>query len=271
VRLHDRADRLIHSASLFPPLFALAVTLTCLAVPSLLLAQQSDPPVIRPRPFATGEKLTYAITWLAIRAGTAIMGVVDGGMAHDRPALKLVTTATASPFVSTFYPVNTSVESLIDAETLTPHRLIFHRREGRRKNDFDVTFHRSSNTVTSIKDGHAANLTVPADVQDAISSLYYARASLPIRVGSRFVLNVHHDQKNYRLVVVGEGVESVKGSWGETEAIRVLVVMPFQGIFLNEGNIRVWLTRDARRLPLMMKAKVLIGTVVATLIDGFAG
>ena len=40
------------------------------------------------------------------------------------------------------------------------------------------------------------------------------------------------------------------------ETIRVLVVMPFEGIFLNKGNIRVWFTNDARRIPLRMKAKV---------------
>ena len=45
--------------------------------------------------------------------------------------------------------------------------------------------------------------------------------------------------------------------------------MPFQGIFLNEGNIRVWLTNDARRVPVMMKAKVIIGSIVARLVDGF--
>ncbi|MFM8552322.1 MAG: DUF3108 domain-containing protein [Nitrospiraceae bacterium] len=44
--------------------------------------------------------------------------------------------------------------------------------------------------------------------------------------------------------------------------------MPFQGIFLNEGNIRIWLTNDSRRVPVVMKAKVKIGSVVATLVEG---
>ena len=82
-------------------------------------------------------------------------------------------------------------------------------------------------------------------------------------------MTVHHDQKNYRLEVQIEAVEKVKGPWGEVEALRVLAIMPFQGIFLNEGNIRVWLTNDARRVPVMMKAKVIIGSIVARLVDGF--
>jgi hypothetical protein len=44
--------------------------------------------------------------------------------------------------------------------------------------------------------------------------------------------------------------------------------MPFQGLFLNQGNIRVWFTNDARRIPVRMKAKVIIGSIVADLISG---
>ena len=62
-----------------------------------------------------------------------------------------------------------------------------------------------------------------------------------------------------------EGIETLKGAWGERETIRVLVVMPFKGIFLNEGNLRIWLTNDDQRVPVKMKAKVVIGSVVAEL------
>jgi hypothetical protein len=48
----------------------------------------------------------------------------------------------------------------------------------------------------------------------------------------------------------------------------VLVIMPFQGLFLNQGNIRVWFTNDDRRIPVRMKAKVIIGSIVADLVSG---
>jgi hypothetical protein len=64
-----------------------------------------------------------------------------------------------------------------------------------------------------------------------------------------------------------ESLDKVAAPWGEAEALRILAIMPFQGIFLNEGNIRVWLTNDARRLPLQMKAKVIIGSIVASLTE----
>ena len=65
-----------------------------------------------------------------------------------------------------------------------------------------------------------------------------------------------------------EEIEIVSGPWGQVETARVLVVMPFQGLFLNQGNIRVWFTNDDRRIPVRMKAKVIIGSIVADLVSG---
>lgn len=219
-----------------------------------------------PHPFAAGERLTYAITFLGMRAGTAVMEVQETEPIADHAALKLITTAKSSPAVTKFYPVDNRVESTVDAQSLAPYHLVFTRREGKKKNDFDVTFHHAEGTVLSVKDGVGETLPIPADTHDLVSCLYYIRSLPSIRPGSAVVLNIHHDKKNYRVEVRPEGVEKVKGAQGEVETLRLLVVMPFQGLFLNEGNIRVWVTNDAHRIPVMMKAKIIIGSVVARLI-----
>lgn len=220
------------------------------------------------RPFAAGERLTYALSWLSLRAGTAVLEVSESQPLHDRPALQLLTTARSSALLSTFYPVDNRVESTVDAETLVPQRMMFRRREGKRKNDFDVTFRHAEGTALSIKDGAADTIPIPPATHDALSCLYYLRTLPTLVPGSSVVINIHHDRKNYRLEVRVEGLERVKAPWGEVETVRVLAIMPFKGIFLNEGNIRVWLTNDVRRVPVMMKAKVIIGSVVARLIAG---
>jgi hypothetical protein len=38
---------------------------------------------------------------------------------------------------------------------------------------------------------------------------------------------------------------------------------------MNQGNIRVWVTNDDRKTPLRMKAKVVLGSIVADLVNGF--
>ena len=220
------------------------------------------------RSFQVGEQLTYEISWLNITAGTAVMAVNGAGTDGDRPLAKLITTTRSSPMITKFFPVDNQVESIVDSATLLPEHLTFRRREGKKKEDIEYTFHQKEGTVTVIKGGTTETLEMPPGTQDVISCLYYARSELSLQPGSVLTMNVHHDKKNRKVDVRVEVIEIVSGPWGEVETARVLVVMPFQGLFLNQGNIRVWFTNDDRRIPVRMKAKVIIGSIVADLVSG---
>jgi hypothetical protein len=229
-------------------------------------APSGDPPSVRP--FHVGEQLTYEISWLNITAGTAVMAVSGAGADGDRPLAKLITTAQSRPAITKFFPVDNRVESIVDPATLLPEHLTFKRREGKKKEDIEYTFHQKEGAVTVVKGGTTETLEMLPGTQDVISCLYYARSALSLQPGSSLTMNVYHDKKNRKLDVRVEEIETVSGSWGEIETARVLVVMPFQGLFLNQGNIRVWFTNDDRRIPVRMKAKVVIGSIVADLVSG---
>ena len=220
------------------------------------------------RSFQVGEELTYEISWLNITAGTAVMAVSDAGTDGGRPLAKLITTTQSRPAITKFFPVDNRVESIVDPATLLPEHLTFKRREGKKKEDFEYTFHQKDGTVTVVKGTTTETLHIPPGTHDVISCLYYARSTLSFQPGSTLTMNVHHDKKNHKLDVRVEEIETLSGPWGEAQTARVLVVMPFQGLFLNQGNIRVWFTNDDRRIPVRMKAKVIIGSIVADLVSG---
>lgn len=231
--------------------------------------RQEQPVAPPPLPFSAGERLSFDLTWLAMRAGVATMEVEEHEAQEGRSQIQLSLIARSSPVVTKFYPVDNRVASTVDIESFLPRHMTFARREGKRSNDFDYTFRHSEGLVTAVKDGARTELPIPMDAQDAISCLYFVRKVLPMVPGASLVMNVHHDNKNYKLEVRVEALEMLKGSWGKRQTARVLVIMPFQGIFLNEGNIRVWFTTDDRRVPVRMKAKVIIGSIVAELMEGY--
>jgi hypothetical protein len=241
---------------------ALCVFWVGLSVP----ADAGESPLSPARPFRVGERLTYDITFLNISAGTAVMEVSSG--AGDHPSGKFITTAVSSPKVTRFFPVDNRVESLTDLTTLLPEHMTFRRREGKKKEDIEYIFNRKDNTVSATRGGVTELVPVPADTQDLISCLYYVRSLLPLKQGASQVLTVYHDKKIRQVEVRVDKIEMLEGPWGTLETAQVLVIMPFQGIFLNQGNIRVWFTTDDRRIPLRMKAKVIIGSIVADLVDG---
>ncbi|HSF68242.1 MAG TPA: DUF3108 domain-containing protein [Nitrospiraceae bacterium] len=232
---------------------------------AVLWAGVGNPPLARS--LQVGERLTYDISWLNITAGTAVMTVGAAGTDGDRTLAKLITTAQSRPVITKFFPVDNRVESILDPATLLPEHLMFKRREGKKKEDIEYLFHQKEGEVTVVKGGMTERLQMTPGTQDIISCLYYARSVLSLQPGASLTINVYHDKKNRKLDVHVEEIETISGSWGEVETARVLVVMPFQGIFLNKGNIRVWFTNDERRIPVRMKAKVIIGSIVADLVS----
>ena len=217
----------------------------------------------------TGERLTYDISWLNILAGTAVMEVQKDGAAGDSLRAKLVTTAQSRPAISKFFPVDNRVESEFDLRAQLPQHMVFRRREGKNKEDIEYTFHHAEGTVTVVREGTTKTVPIPAGTHDLISCLYYVRNQLPLTPGASLILNVYHDKKNRQVEVRVESIEMLEGAWGRVETAQVIVIMPFKGLFINKGNIRVWFTTDERRIPVRMKAKVIIGAIVADLVDGF--
>jgi hypothetical protein len=225
----------------------------------------ADSPTIGQNHVRIGERLTYTLSWGKISAGTAVLEVTGRQILGGQSFIKLLHTARSNDFVSIFYPVNNRVESFLDEEAMLPARLSFKRREGKRKNDIDVVFDQSAHVATVTKDGQTETLAIPPQVQDTLSCLYLFR-SLPLSsVGDTVGIEVYHDKKNYHLELRVEGFEKMQSPLGEVETVRVLAIMPFRGLFLNEGNIRVWFTNDAARVPILMRAKVTIGSISATL------
>lgn len=224
------------------------------------------------RPFTVGERLTYEVSWLNLTAAIAVMEVAPTeGRGGTASLAKLIGTAQSTPIITKFFPVDNRVESELDLETLTPEHLTFRRREGKKKEDIEYTFHQKEGTVTAVRGGTTESVSIPVGTHDIISCLYYTRAVLPPKPGASLKMNVYHDKKNRPVEVRVEGIETLEGGWGKAETVRVRVIMPFHGLFMNKGDIHVWVTNDERRTPVRMKAKVVLGAIVADLVDGWSG
>ncbi len=214
------------------------------------------------------ENYRYSISLWGVPAGHAYMKNETLVDADGRSARHLTTTIRSNDFISFFFPVKNHVDSLVDSRTMLPRHLFFQRREGSRHEQFDVTFDHVTNQVTVLKDGKRSIHSILPGTHDPLSCLYFLRTMPNLEPDSSVYLPIHHDRKNYKVEVKVEAVESISGPWGEVEAIRLLAIMPFRGIFLNEGNIRFWLTNTKERIPVMMEARVIVGSVRA-LIDGW--
>ncbi len=223
-------------------------------------------------PFKPGEKLTYDISWSnIIHAGTAVMEVREEKKADGKIVYHLISTAHSSGLVSKFYAVSDTIVSAFDAKNLRPVSFSLDQSHGKRKKKRNMTFNQKEGTVTVLSDGQQNTYPVPADIQDPLSSLYYVRTKQDFIIGKPVIVNVHEDDKNWAVEVNVLGKEKLKTSSGELNTIKLKTYPKYEGVFQNKGEIYIWLTDDARKIPVLMKSTISIGSIVSTLVDARAG
>ncbi len=217
-------------------------------------------------PFGHGERLVYEISWYSLVGGTASLDVEEADR-DGTPIFRVRSVAKSNSFVSMFFPVEDRIESLIDRETLAALRLDVKQRQGNRRRERVTVFDQVHHTATVVKNSERKVLDIPPSVQDSLSCLYYFRSRPPIRVGETVTIDVHESNRNWRLAIVGLNRERVRTGAGEFAAIRVRAQVEFEGVFLERGDVYIWFTDDARRLPVRMESKIKIGRVSANLVE----
>ena len=219
-------------------------------------------------PFQAGEKLTYDISWSnIIHAGTAVMEVREEQGSDGRMVFHLISRATSTGVLDRFYKVSDTIESYIDGEHL--YSLSYHldQTHGKRHKTRDMRFDHGKGTVVVLSDGISQTYPVPENVQDALSSLYFVRTRRDFIVGKPITVNVHEDDKTWGVEVQTLGRERITTPAGAFDTIKIKTYPRYDGVFQNRGEIYIWFTDDARKIPVLMKSTITIGTIVSTLVE----
>jgi hypothetical protein len=222
--------------------------------------------------FFAGERLTYLISWSnIIDAGTAVLEVREEKQTDGKKVYRLVSTARSSGLVSKFYKVDDTIESIVDSEHLYSLSYRLDQSHGKRKKKREMTFNQSKGTVVVDADGRQDTYSTPPGILDPLSSLYYVRTLQDFIVGKPFFVAVHDDDKNWAVEVQTIGREKIKTSFGKFNTIKVKTYPRYEGVFQHKGEIYIWLTDDERKIPVLMKSEISIGSIMATLVAMQAG
>ena len=186
----------------------------------------------------------------------------------ERAALGLVPRrAESNGFFSAFYKVRNRIESDWDFDGAFSRRYAENRREGgfRAKEQIDFDYDKLE---ARYPDGRT--YPIPPHVQDALSSFYYVRTQgLPL--GGSIVFDYHASRKSLPLEVKVLGRERVDTPAGKFNCVVIEPVLKAGGIFKKKGRLLIWITDDERRMPVLMKSKVTIGSISVVLQEYKAG
>ncbi|MEW6411514.1 MAG: DUF3108 domain-containing protein [Candidatus Zixiibacteriota bacterium] len=212
--------------------------------------------------FGVNEKFDFDINYGFINAGNATMEVARLIEYNGRPCYQIVTRAYSNSFFSNFFQVADSVESIIDALGIFSWRFEKKLREGNYRSDKQYSFDQRNNVVFFEKD----TIEVSPYIQDALSVLYYVRTR-ELEVGKSIFVDNFTDGKMYPLEVKVLKKEQITVDAGTFDCVVVEPLLQSVGVFKHEGQLTVWLTDDRLKMPVLMKSKVLVGSISAELTD----
>lgn len=210
-----------------------------------------------------GERMEFIVGWEFINAGTAVMQVSS----PKDNTYRIRTLARSNAFFDIFKKVRDEIIAEGKCNNGHMQSSLFELKQlevkyrANKKTEFiwpEGKVHYTQNDRTDAYDVKPGEL----DVMDA----FFAVRSMPLEKGKVLKIPVFDSRKNYEIEVRVLKKEHLRAPWHKL--VECLVIEPklkTAGIFSSKGEMKVWLTNDARRIPLKMTAKIRFGRIIARL------
>jgi hypothetical protein len=217
------------------------------------------------------ETLSYGVEWRLMRAGTAILNwsPVPGGDGRGwQTDLRLESTG----FVSRLYKVDNRYTSLMDPE-LCVLSAYMKSHEGSRRRETTITFDSAEKKASylerdPVKDSivRQQEIDIPVCVHVVLGGLFLLR-TLRLEPGQSIQIPISDGKKSVSAHVEAQVRETIKTRTGTHRTIRYEAFLFNNVLYRRSGHLYVWLTEDARRVPVQIRARLRfhIGTITLQL------
>lgn len=214
--------------------------------------------------FQIGEKLLFTIKWGIIPGGWATLEVPNKDEINGRQVYRILSRTWTNSFFDIFYKVKDRNESWMDIESLCSLGYEKHLREGRYSTDEKVVFDQEKGVA--VVEGKSERVTITPYAQDVLSGLYFVRTQ-NLAIGGTYFLNINNSGKTWQLEVKVLNREEVKVPVGRFDCWLIEPFLKYEGIFQHKGRILIWLTADEKKMPVLMRTKIALGSIDAELTE----
>jgi hypothetical protein len=245
----------------------LVLLLAMLCQPVLPFQGQQAPPIVPAGPLPSSENLHYSVEWRLVTAGKAHLEWTRGAGGYKSGLI-----IESAGLVSKLFKVNDEYSSNLDAG-LCAHSSLMKTNEGSRHRETQITFDGSRKKAAylerdTVKNSVLTNseIEIPGCVSDIIGALYRMR-TLNLEVGQATQIPVSDGKKAAMARVEAQRREAVKTPAGSFKTMRYEAFLFNNVIYRRPGRVYIWLTDDARRLPVQIQVRLQlhIGTITLQL------
>lgn len=230
------------------------------------------------RAFRSGEKVQYHayynwhFVWM--HAGE-VSFAVNATQWKGKPAYQMKAHGATHKNYDFFYKVRDTFEVVVDTATLEPYRFRQLNYEGSYYCDNNYLFHTAPRKITGTiakeqQPLRQIQIPWPECSFDLLSMVYRAR-NIPFdkyAVGTKIPIRMLVEGEVYALYIRYLGKEQIKTRDGRHfKCLKFKPLLVEGTIFKGGEDMTVWVTDDLNRVPIVVEAKVLIGSVKAIFVS----
>ncbi|WP_109098691.1 DUF3108 domain-containing protein [Aquimarina sp. AU58] len=224
--------------------------------------------------FDSGEWFKFRIHYGLFTASYATLEIKKEQL-NGKPVHHIIGTGKSSGFLSVFFKVEDYYETYIDINRVKPYRFIRKINEGGHTKNIEINFDHNENKALVFNKKHNTKKSYPiqSDVQDMMSSFYYLRNNIntsSLKKGDEQYVNMFFDNESYRFKLKFLGREVIKTKMGKIACLKFRPYVQADRVFKEEESMTVWVSDDDNRMPVRIKADILVGSIKADL-DAFKG
>jgi hypothetical protein len=229
-------------------------------------------------PFKSGERLYYKVAYnwhfVWIEAGKVEFSV-DSMKYGENSAYNFKSFGRTLTSYDWIFKVRDRFESLADAQTLLPYWFKQNTREGSYRVDNKFNFdYKNRQVIVQTENSNSPNKKVIIPLTDTLfdvqTAVYYAR-SLDfdqMNPGEKIPFNLIIDGKVYEIFGRYLGKEMVENYDGNKYRCHKFSVLLVEGTIFSGGeDLFIWVTDDRNKIPILVEAKILIGSVKAYFVE----
>lgn len=224
--------------------------------------------------FGVGEHFIFKIKYEFINAGYVTLEVKEATI-NKKNVFHVVGKGYTSGVSKLFFKVEDNYESYIDKETRNPYQFVRKINEGGYTKNQEGFFNSTENKIL-VKDykHHTENtFVIPKNTQDILSSFYYLRNYPNIdkmRIGEFVAIDMFFDDKTTKFRLKFIGREDIRTKFGVVSTMIFKPLVQTGRVFKEEESLTIWISDDENKLPIRIKASLLVGSIRADL-DSYKG
>lgn len=224
--------------------------------------------------YDTGEWFKFRVHYGIINAGYATLEVKDA-VKKNKNVFHVIGKGYTTGMSRFFFKVEDLYESYIDKVTGNPYQFVRKIDEGGYKKNQEGFFNHNSDQVLvkDYKRNTEKKFAIPNNTQDIMSAFYYLRnhpGVNKLKIGESIAIDMFFDDETtkFRLKLIGR--EDINTKFGIVSTMVFRPLVQSGRIFKEEESLTVWISDDNNKIPIRIKASLVVGSIKADL-DEFKG